>query len=179
MKLISFYLGFLPLIVGKLKPKTMFVISQILETASIIAICVYAFIIENQVQDEFISSETLESFGWIPIASIIVLIVISGIGIQPVLHILLNEMYPTNIRTLSIGITQSSYLLSNFAVVKLVPTFLNLMGMSGLCLLYTCVNIFSLIWAAFTIPDNRGKSLVEVENNIEKTQKNEELESHL
>ena len=171
----------------------MFVISQILETASIIAICVYAFISENHVQakpdnESFISSVALESLGWIPIASIVVLIVISGIGIQPVLHILLNEMYPTNIRTLSIGITQSSYLLSNFAVIKLVPTLLNLMGMSGLCLLYTSVNIFSLIWAAFTIPDNRGKSLVEVENNIEKTQNNdqerktqnnEEIKSHL
>ena len=176
MSIFFIHLGFLPLIVGKLKPKTMFVISQILETASIIAICVYAFISNNE---SFISSETLKSFGWIPIASIVVLIVISGIGIQPVLHILLNEMYPTNIRTLSIGITQSSYLLSNFAAVKLVPTLLNLMGMSGLCLLYTSVNIFSLIWAAFTIPDNRGKSLVEVENNIEKTQKeDEETESH-
>ena len=171
----------------------MFVISQILETASIIAICVYAFISENHDQaktdnEAFISSEALESLGWIPIASIVVLIVISGIGIQPVLHILLNEMYPTNIRTLSIGITQSSYHLSNFAVIKLVPTLMNLMGMSGLCLLYTSVNIFSLIWAAFTIPDNRGKSLVEVENNIElktqkneerKTQNNEEIKSHL
>ena len=96
---IPLLLGFFPFIVGKVKPKIMFVICQAISVLSIIAICVYSFLKEYGLLKE----ETLEKFSWIPLVFIGTLIILRGVGIMPVLHILINEMYPTDIRTLSIG----------------------------------------------------------------------------
>ena len=96
---IPILLGFVPFIVGKVKPKIMFVICQAISVLSIIAICVYSFLKEYGLLKE----ETLEKFSWIPLVFIGTLIILRGVGIMPVLHILINEMYPTDIRTLSIG----------------------------------------------------------------------------
>ena len=80
----------------------------------------------------------------------------------------MNEMFPTDIRTLSIGITQSTFLMSAFISVKVFPELRNLIGMPGLCILYSSVSVLLIIWGALTIPDNRGKSLVKVEESHEK-----------
>ena len=161
----TIFLGIIPFIVGKVKPKIMFVICQSISVLSIIAICVYSFLKEYDGE-----KEELEKFSWIPLVFIGTLIITRGVGIMPVLHILMNEMFPTDIRTLSIGITQSLFLLSGCVSIKMFPTFLDLIGMGGTCLIYALASGLCLIWGAITIPDNRGKSLVKVENNTIKKQ---------
>ena len=86
----------------------------------------------------------------------------------PVLNVLNSELYPTEIRTLSIGITQTMLLTSVFISVKIYPNLKDLMGLPCLCILYSLICIFVIIWGAKTIPDNRGKSLVKVEELHEK-----------
>ena len=41
-------------------------------------------------------------------------------------------------------------------------------GLSNCCFLYGSVGILNFLWGLFTIPDNRGKSLVKVEETYEK-----------
>ena len=96
------------------------------------------------------------------------LVIMRSAGILPVLHPLLNELYPTEIRTFSIGITQSGLLLSGCTSVKLFPELKNVIGIPGLCILYSGVGLICMMWGAWTIPDNRGKSLVKVEETFEK-----------
>ena len=118
---------------------------------------------DSKLLEESIAHQYIKSLGWIPIVFIGLLIVVRGIGIMPVLHILFNEMFPTDIRTLSIGISQSMYLLSGCISVKSFPALLELIGLEGICLLYASISGFCLIWAAITIPDNRGKTLTKIE----------------
>ena len=40
------------------------------------------------------------------------------------------------------------------------------LGLDGTCLLYSSISFLVILWGAYTIPDNRGKSLVNVEENI-------------
>ena len=44
----------------------------------------------------------------------------------------------------------------------------NAMDIYGVCFLHAGIAIFNCILGAFTIPDNRGKSLVKVEENYKK-----------
>ena len=74
-------------------------------------------------------------------------------------------MFPTEIRTLSIGLTQSAFLISGFITVKTFPALEESIGLGGVCLLYASICFLLLLWGAYTIPDNRGKSLVKVEEN--------------
>ena len=162
-----------PFFVGKIKPKILFVIAQTITTLAILTICIYSFIRRfygTTLNDE-IESSNIELFSWIPLVGIIIINVLRGAGIEPVIHILLNEMFPTEIRTLAIGITQSGFLLSGFTSVKMFPTLKESLGLDGTCLLYSLISFFVILWGAYTIPDNRGKSLVKVEENITKIMK--------
>ena len=162
-----------PFFVGKIKPKILFVIAQTVTTLAILTICIYSFIRRfygTTLNDE-IESSNIELFSWIPLVGIIIINVLRGAGIEPVIHILLNEMFPTEIRTLAIGITQSGFLLSGFTSVKMFPTLKESLGLDGTCLLYSLISFFVILWGAYTIPDNRGKSLVKVEENITKIMK--------
>ena len=98
---------------------------------------------------------------------IVIIVIMRASGILPISHILMNELYPTEIRTQSIGVTQSIFLLSGSFGVKLFPELKDALGMYGLCFLYTLVGFLSALWGFLTIPDNRGKSLVKVEEMYE------------
>ena len=115
-----------------------------------------------------INNASFKTFNWIPLAAIVVINVIRGAGIEPVLHILTNEMFPMEIRTLSIGITQSAFLISGFVSVKIFPTLENAIGLGHVCVIYSSICFLVILWGSFTIPDNRGKSLVKVEENTRK-----------
>ena len=81
----------------------------------------------------------------------------------PIQSILLSELFPTEIRTLSVGIVQASEIGVGAVMVKMYPTMKASMGMYGLCYFYAGAALFNTIWAFFTIPDNRSKTLVEIE----------------
>merc|ERR1719228_786372 len=88
----------------------------------------------------------------------------------------MSELFPTEIRTQSIGITEALYLASEGVGVKLFPEMRNSMGLCGVCLLYASMGYLNVIWGGVSIPDNRGKSLVKVEEFYE-SKKNPSLET--
>ena len=49
----------------------------------------------------------LKQIGWIPLITIILTNVMICIGVRPVLEMLASELYPTEIRTQSMGITRA------------------------------------------------------------------------
>ena len=167
--MLHMYLGVVPFIVGKIKPKLQFVISQSFATIALVAIGTYSLVKESS----YLETSQL---GWIPLASVVVSVLTKAAGSGPVLKILLNESYPTEIRTLSIGITISIALMSGTVCVKVFPALRNMMTMGGICLLYASFSLMVTIWGALTIPDNRGKSLVKVEeSHSRKTQATQQI----
>ena len=64
---------------------------------------------------------------------------------------------------MSVGIVQASEIGVGAVMVKMYPTMKSSMGMYGLCYFYAGAALFNTIWAFFTIPDNRSKTLVEIE----------------
>ena len=67
----------------------------------------------------------------------------------------------------SIGITDSALLISGSIAVKSFPDLKYWIGLDGCCFLYAGFSLFAIFWGAWSIPDNRGKSLVKVEEQFE------------
>ena len=111
--------------------------------------------------------ETYIIASWIPMAVFIIEFVVRGTIIMNILYTLLSELYPTEIRSLAVGINQFFTFLTAALVVKLYPDMKAAMTIYGLCYFYTGVILVNIIWGYFTIPDNRSKSLVEVEESYE------------
>ncbi len=59
----------------------------------------------------------------------------------------------------------------NTAAIKLFPDMVDFMGFAGTYYVYTGVSVAMAIWGFVTIPDNRGKTLVQVEQFYEEGQK--------
>ena len=77
------------------------------------------------------------------------------------------ESYPTDIRTESIGITQAIFLINGALCIKFFPEMKSAIGLSNCCFIYGAIGLFNCFWGTVTIPDNRGKSLVKVEEMYE------------
>ncbi len=90
------------------------------------------------------------------------------IGVLPVIHLLRNESFPTDIRTLAIGILQSAQMLFGAASVKFFPDLLHFMGLHGVFFVYAGCSLIIAIWGWISIQDNRGKSLIKVEESYDK-----------
>ena len=157
----TYFLGFTLLVIQKFQPKFLFTLCQIITAISTGAISLYNYL---QTVDDF--QDNIKNISWIPLVSIIT-IVIMRMGTYSVMYTLLNELYPTEIRTESIALTETICLAIGATSLKLYPDLKNLLYDQGVFLIYAVMGLICALWGAFTMPDNRGKSLVKVEELYE------------
>jgi len=68
----------------------------------------------------------LEKFSWIPLVSVIGVVIIRSVCILPVLMSLSSEVFPTEIRTQSNGLVQAFEMVSGAICLSLFPIQVNL-----------------------------------------------------
>lgn len=153
--------AFAPVCIRLVSPKILFVLSQLITALSMgfLSLCVYLVNRQDDL-DEF--------FGWIPIISILTMIVMKGIALLPVMTILLNELYPTEIRSQAVALTETIAMAMGAASLTIYPHVKSWIGLDGACLFYCIMGLLSTAWGALTITDNRGVSLVKIEESMKK-----------
>ena len=104
-----------------------------------------------------------EQYSWVPLACTMVIVFVRAAGTLPVTEILLSELYPTKIRAQGFALTEATYHCITCFHAKLFPSIKNSIGFFGISIIYASFGILSALWGALTIPDNRGKSLVKVQ----------------
>merc|ERR1712156_550076 len=109
----------------------------------------------------------LDQLSWLPLALSIIPPIMMAIGILPVLHSLMGEIFPTEIRTQAIGLVQASDWASGALSISLFPQMKDYLSFHGLFFFFGATGLVNCIWAMKTIPDNRGKSLIKVEEMYE------------
>jgi len=156
--------GAMPFCIRRFQPKLLFTTTQFIAAICMLVFATFSYL--QEYHEEFLP--VLDKYSWIPLVTIIISIWARNAGIMPVVQSLLAESYPTEIRTQAIGITQSLFLASGSLCLKMFPVMKNSMGLSNCFFLYGAVGILNFLWGLITIPDNRGKSLVKVEETYEK-----------
>ena len=116
--------GITPFVIRKFRPKVLFGITQFLQASSMIAFAIFNHLTEHP-QD---LKSSLDKVSWIPLAVIVITIWTRNAGILPILHNLIAELYPTDIRTQSIGITQAIFLIGGATCLKFFPNMKNTIG---------------------------------------------------
>ena len=160
-----------PLIAQKLNPKTSFIIGELITALGTFVMATYFYL-------HHINPELYQIFSWIPLIVFIIEYVTRGLLILHVFCTLMGELYPTEIRTLAVGLTDSFRYLIGALAIKFYPEMKSAMSLHGLIYLYAGFNVINIFWGYFTIPDNRSKSLVEVEESFEAKDK-EEIKTRL
>ena len=143
-----------------MQPRISFTIGQLLKAISLAIMATYFYL-------HTIYPITSLPYSWIPLVMVISQHFVRPIAIVPVLHSLLGEVFPTEIRTLSVGIVQSVHFISGALVVKFYPDMKSSLELYGLLYFYAVIGFMNSIWGFLTIPDNRSKSLTEIERSYD------------
>ena len=154
--------GMAPFFMRKCHPKFLFLTATFITTMSMVLVGIFVFL-----QKFYPDSPNLGFFSWMPLLFVILPSIMRAIAIVPVLHSLLSELFPTEIRTQAIGLIQA-FDWGGWAIsVKFFPEMKNNFSFHGLFFMFGATGLFNCLWGFRTIPDNRGKSLIKVEEMYE------------
>ena len=84
----------------------------------------------------------------------------------PIHLILMGEMFPSELRNFSVAIVECVGYSATFVMLKLYTLMKHSIGLNGIFFFNASFAAFCAIYSSFTIPDNRGKSLSEIEKKI-------------
>ena len=148
--------------IQRFQPKALFMFGTFITSVCMVLIGICAYL-----QEYFPYFPYLDEFSWIPFLSVIVAVIVRAICILPVIYSVMSEIFPTEIRTQSIGLVESFALGCGALITKFFPEMKRGMGLHGLFFFYGATGVISCFYGLMTIPDNRGKSLIKVEEMYE------------
>lgn len=85
-------------------------------------------------------------------------------GVSPIVWVLLSEIFPQSIRGMAMGIATFFLWFANFLVGYIFPILLSSFGLSKTFIIFTILNVLSLLYAIKFVPETQGKSLEELQN---------------
>jgi len=79
---------------------------------------------------------------------------------------LVSELFPSDIRSLGVGITLSMARCFETINVLVYPFLIENLNLYGTFFFYAGTSLVVMTWGLFTIPDNRGLSLAKIEEKL-------------
>ncbi len=113
-----------------------------------------------------LNNNFLDNLGWLPLVFVTTCISAYAVGIYPVQQVLAGEVFPSDIRSLAIGVTLCLAKCLETINVLVYPLLVESFNFYGAFFIYACVVLATMLWGFFTIPDNRGLSLAKVEEKL-------------
>ncbi|CAN7998528.1 unnamed protein product, partial [Ixodes hexagonus] len=106
----------------------------------------------------------LESYGWLPLASLSLYFVGYSMGLGPLPWVLLGEMLPLRVKGFATGICTAFCFGCGFLVVKEYHDMQVLMGTDGTYWMFAVILAACFFVVLFCVPETKGKSLEEIEH---------------
>merc|ERR1719362_2597752 len=102
--------------IQRFQPKALFIFGTFITSVCMVLIGICAYL-----QKYFPYFPYLEEFSWIPFLSVIFAVIVRAICILPVIYSVMSEIFPTEIRTQSIGLVESFALVCGALIAKFFP----------------------------------------------------------
>ena len=100
---------------------------------------------------------------WIMIGMMMIYVVFVQGLVAPVTWLLLSEIFPQQVKSRGMGYANVAMNLTNFGLSLVFPTLLARLGGTGTYLLFALINVCALVFAWVMVPETRGKSLAQIE----------------
>ncbi|XP_073839129.1 solute carrier family 2 member nebulosa isoform X2 [Musca autumnalis] len=147
------------MVVDKLGRRLLLLASASVMALSTIAMGVYFYMKEN--------GDSVESLGWLPVCSLCVFIIMFSIGFGPVPWLMMGELFASDIKGVAGSIAGTSNWVLAFIVTK---TFVNLkeaLGSGPTFWLFAGITIVGAVFVFVFVPETKGKSLNEIQMELE------------
>jgi len=103
------------------------------------------------------------SLGQITAASLILYVAAFALGLGPIFWLLIAEIYPLSVRGLAMSLATVTNWAANFLIAAPFLSLVDLIGESGVFLLYAVVALFAWIFIFKLVPETKGLSLEQIE----------------
>jgi len=111
-------------------------------------------------------SEPEAQYGWVPVLAITLVQSARTVGFMSVIQLLIAESFQTSIRSYASGICGAFTGLNQFGSTKIFPLLLARIGLDGSFWLFSGVMFVGIVYAGFSIPENKDQSLVKTEEKL-------------
>ncbi len=108
----------------------------------------------------------LECLRWVTMGSMIIYIACFAMSLGPMMWLLISEIFPLEVRGLGISIAVSVCWAFNMLVALTLMSLIDFCGVSGLFLLYAAFCLLGIVCVYYFVPETKGCSLEQIENNI-------------
>jgi sugar porter (SP) family MFS transporter len=127
----------------------------------------------------YFASPTLQSSaGWLALTSLIVYIASFAIGLGPVFWLMISEIFPLHLRGPAMAACTVANWAFNFAISFTFLTLTHAITKQGTFWLYAGLGVIALWFFATRVPETRGRTLEEIEEDaLDTTQRDERFES--
>lgn len=157
---------------SKMRRRPLFLICGLFHLIGMAAISIYNFVNKDgRLEEKFSFAQ------WIPIIAIMLIYSFSTIGYVSMVFILTPELLPSHARAIGCGLVGFFDNLSLSLSVKMIPTFIDNIDVSGTFALYSINTVVALIFSYFFLPETYGLSLEDIERIFRGSQKSDA--SHL
>ena len=142
--------------------KMLFIVCLIIKICADISLATFSYL---KTETEY--AEYMDGVGWLPLFFITCVITAQATGVIPGIQLLMGEIFPSDIRSLSIGLTLSAALSCGTINILIYPYLIENLKFFGTFYFYAATSFLALLWGIYSIPDNRGLSLAKVEEKME------------
>jgi len=106
-----------------------------------------------------------EATSYIPLLAVVLMYTGFGLGYGPIVFMLQGELLPADMRSFGSGLLGILDNISLFVAVKMTPSILSYLGVGGAFVLFSFFCISNLVIVFFTMPETKGLSLEDIEDN--------------
>lgn len=110
--------------------------------------------------------ETVDNLSWLPLVSFMVYVVAFSLGWGPIPWLFMGEALPVKIRGPAASIVTALNWSCTFVITKTFPGMVELIGPSYVFYMFTGIMTFGTLFAFFLVPETRGKTLEEIEEEL-------------
>lgn len=150
--------GITPLVVDRLGRKILLIFSGVGEIVSLAALGIYLYL-DDQKAD-------VESIRFLPILSLVIFIATYCVGWGPLPWTVMGEMFASNVKSKASGITVSICWLVSFFITKFANDLQAKFGNYMLFWLFAVFCVASVIFTILVLPETKGKSLQQIQNEL-------------
>jgi len=108
----------------------------------------------------------LASLKWIAVGSMVLYIACFAMSLGPIMWLVISEIYPLEIRGMGVSAAVSISWGFNMLVALTFLTLIDMLGASGTFWIYASLCILGWLFVYFSVPETKGCSLEQIENNL-------------
>lgn len=118
----------------------------------------------------------VSSISWLPLVSIMFFMIAQPIGVGTLAYVFISEIFPTNSKANASMIATMYGALAATIVTKLFEVISDSLGMFVTFWLCCIIMIGGLIFTIFYIPETKGKTLLEIQNDFSNKHKKQTIQ---